>query len=72
MGIVVISIIRYGDPVTTLEMVGYLISLCGFATYQYEKLYGKKAKPLRIHSQPDMKDLVAQTFSQDGGLRDKV
>ena len=70
MGIVLVSVIRYGDPVTTLEVVGYFISLCGFATYQYEKLTGKKARPSRVNSQPNMKDLVEQAYSKGGALQE--
>ena len=48
MGIVLVSIIRYGDPVTSLETVGYVISLFGFALYQYSKsLAAKKTQKAR-------------------------
>ena len=42
MGIVLVSVVRYGDPVTSLEAVGYVISLFGFALYQYSKSLAAK------------------------------
>ena len=61
MGIVLVSVIRYGDPVTSLEAGGYAISLVGFALYQYSKSEAGKKKQKKRTSTLSLPRIISDT-----------